>query len=227
VQDDEPAFLERHQRRHIEAADMEDRGGRQGHVVGEAIERMHAIGVVPPEIAMGQHRALGAAGGAGGVHDHCNIILADTDGFGRRRERLRPMHLVLGGEEGLDRFEPLPLRLNDRADLRVDDQGACRAILDHEGKLRAGQAEIERHENRAEPSCGKHHEKEHRLVEAKESDALALADAERREPRRASLDRRLHVGVSPRAPFEMQGLALRRAQGALAEPVGQANVRGH
>ena len=206
---------------------MKDRGGRQGDVVGEAIKRMHAIDVVPPEIAMRQHRAFGAAGGAGRVHDHRNIILADTDGIGRGRWRLRPMRLVLGGEERLERLQPLPLRLDDGAELRVDDEGARRAILDHEGEFRPGQAEIERHEDRAEPRCGKHHEDKHRLVEAEESDALALADVERREPRRASLDRRLGVGVGPGASLELQGLALRRAQGALAEPVRQSNVRGH
>ena len=206
---------------------MEDRRRRERHIVRQAIERMHAIGVVPPEIAMGQHRALGPAGGAGGVHDHRNIILADTDGIGRGRGRLRPVRLVLGGEESLERLEPIALRLDDRAELHVDDEGARRAILDHEGELRPGQAEIERHEDRPEPRRGKHDEDKHRLVEAEESDALALADAERRQPRRTVLDRRLHVGVSPGAPLEMQGLALRRAQGALAEPVGQSNVRGH
>ena len=174
---------------------------RQRHIVRQAIERMHAIGVVPPEIAMGQHRALGPAGGAGGVHDHRDIILADPDGIGRGRGRLRPVRLVLGGEESLERLEPIALRLDDRAELRVDDERARRAILDHEGELRPGQAEIERHEDRAEPRRGKHDEEEHRLVEAEESDALALADAERRQPRRAVLDRLLHVGVSPgRAP---------------------------
>ena len=44
----------------------------------------------------------------------------------------------------------------DGAELRVDDQRARRAIVDHEGEFRPGQAEIERHENRAEPRGGEH-----------------------------------------------------------------------
>ena len=103
---------------------------------------------------------------------------------------VRPVRLVLGGEKSLERRQPLALRLDDGAELSVDDERARRAILDHEGEFRPGQAEIERHENRPEPRRGEHDEEEHRLVEAEEGDALALADPKRREPRGAILDRR-------------------------------------
>ena len=43
------------------------------------------------------------------------------------------------------------VRLDDRAMGGVDNQGARRAVLDHEGKLGPGEAEVERHEDRAEP----------------------------------------------------------------------------
>jgi hypothetical protein len=52
MQDDETAFLKRDQRRHIEPADMEHRRRCQRDVVGQAVDRVHAVDVVPPEIAM-------------------------------------------------------------------------------------------------------------------------------------------------------------------------------
>ena len=56
---------------------MEYRRGGQRDVILQCRSPMcSAVDVVPPEIAMGQHRALGAAGRAGRVHDHCDIVVA-------------------------------------------------------------------------------------------------------------------------------------------------------
>ncbi len=60
VKDDERALLERRQHRDVEPADMEDRRGDERHVVGQHVERVHAARVVPPDVAMGEHRALRA-----------------------------------------------------------------------------------------------------------------------------------------------------------------------
>src|SRR6516165_364603 len=51
--------------------------------------------------------------------------------------------------------------------------------------------------------------------------------AERGEARRAVLGRPLDLSIDPIVTRETQSKTLRRAQRALAEPVGQANVGGH
>ena len=111
--------------------------------------------------------------------------------------------------------------------LRIDDQRARGAILDHESELGTGEAKIERHEDRAEPRRGEHGEEEHRLVEAEKGDPVAFRHSERDEPRCAILDRLLHLGVGPVAALEAQRFPLGAPQGALEEPVGKADVRGH
>ena len=135
--------------------------------------------------------------------------------------------LVFGGEGRLERGKARKLGLDHRAMAFVNEENTRGAILEHEGELGPGEAEIERHEDRAAARRGEHGEQEQRLVEAEKGDAVAFGDAERREPAGAVLDCALHFAVSPVASFEMERPALRRAERALAEPVRKAKVRGH
>ena len=68
------ALLQRDKRADIQTADMEHGSGGQRDVVLLEIDRVHRIGVVPPDIAMRQHRAFRAPGRAGRVHDHGDIV---------------------------------------------------------------------------------------------------------------------------------------------------------
>jgi hypothetical protein len=111
--------------------------------------------------------------------------------------------------------------------MRVDDQRSHGAVLDHEGKLRPGEAEIERYEDRTDPRAAEHHKEEHRLVDSKKCDPVAFLDAERSKPFGAVFDLELHVGVGPVASFEVQRSAFRRAQRALTEPIPESDVRSH
>ena len=160
---------------------------------------------------------FGPAGGSGGVHDQRDVVLARPDLRRGRRRPGDPFRLVLGGERRLQRRQPRELRLDHGAMGVVDDQHARRAIVDHEGEFRPGEAEIERHEDRPEPGGGEHGEQEHRLVETEKGDPVAGLDPDRGEPAGAILDFALHCAIGPVAALEMQRPALgrpeRRARG--------------
>ena len=74
--------------RHEQAVDMVDRQRVDQHVVAReapcSIERLRVRG----EIAVAQHRALRAAGGARGVEDRGEIFGAARDGFERGGRRV-------------------------------------------------------------------------------------------------------------------------------------------
>ena len=211
---DEAAFFKCREREHIEAADMKNRRGGQRDVIELQIGAEQLIDVVPPEIAMGEHGAFWPPGGARGVHDHRHVVFVGREFLDGRRRRLRPFGLGLGGEPGFQRRQPFAHRRNRRGEMRIDDQRGSGAILDHEGQFGPGEAEVERHEDRAKPGGREQYEKEHRLVEAEKGDPFAASHAERRQTRGAKLDFRLHLGIGPRASLEMKGLARRRARGA-------------
>ncbi len=227
VEHDQPAFLQGHQRRHIQPADVKDRRRGQGYVVFHDVERMHGVGVVPPEITMRQHRAFRPAGGAGGVHDHRDVVGARRDVSGRGRIAVAPKRLILGGKERRDADQLVLDRGNRRPQLRVDDQHRGSAVIDHESKFRPGQPEVQRHEDGAQAQGGKHGKQKHRLVEADKCHAVAFADPERAQPRGAVLDAALHLAVGPAFSLETQRQPFGRAQRPLQKPIGQSDIRRH
>ena len=93
----------------------------------------------------------------------------------------------------------------------VDDQQPRRAVGEHEGEFGAGEAEIQRHENGAEPCGGEHRDQEHRLVVAEKGQPFAARKSQRGEPRRGVFDVALRLRVSPFASLEGQRLAFGRA----------------
>ena len=226
MQHDEPALLKGDERGHVEPADVKDRRRGQRDVVLQNIHGVHRVGVVPPEIAMRQHRALGTARRARGVHDHCDIVVVDRDLRSGGRIA-RPARLVLRRKQRPQIGQLIPQRSDRWRVMRIDDQRGGATVLDHEREFRPGQAKIERHEDRPQPRCREHREQEHRLVEAEKGDAVAFRHAPRAQPRRAIRDGLLHLAVGPCAPLEMQRLAFGRPRRAQGEPVRKADIRFH
>jgi hypothetical protein len=54
-------FEQRDERGHIEPPDVEERGAHEGDVVLERVERERGVDVVPEQVAVGEHGALGPA----------------------------------------------------------------------------------------------------------------------------------------------------------------------
>ena len=73
--------------RAVEAADVEQRGQGQRALVGAEVETEQLVGGVPRHVAVGEHRALGLPGGAGGVHDQARVVEGDRLVARLRRQR--------------------------------------------------------------------------------------------------------------------------------------------
>ena len=69
MQDDLTTLLPGEQRGDVQSTDVEQRGHDEGDVVLEHVELVERVGVVPPEVRVGEHGALRQAGRPRRVHD--------------------------------------------------------------------------------------------------------------------------------------------------------------
>ena len=85
---------------HRHSVDVEERHDRDDHVVGLHVLHRAGLGDVGDQVAMGQHHALGVAGGAGAVRQHgqvCRRVEAHLRGRRARIEKLGGVGMAVGG----------------------------------------------------------------------------------------------------------------------------------
>ncbi|MEY9615340.1 hypothetical protein ABIF21_008214 [Bradyrhizobium elkanii] len=145
-------------------------------------ERVERIG---HQIAMAQHHALGAAGGAAGVEDAGEIVTA-AHGIGHRcaarDQRLVILHagrrLALVGIDQLQAGDGACQRRADRRKRLVDEQDRCAAVAQRVLVLQRRPADVERHDHGAGPADGEVELEIAVGVERQDRDAVAVQRAE-------------------------------------------------
>ena len=65
---------QRDERGHVEPTDVEEGGAHEGDVVLERVEGQRGVDVVPQDVAVGEHGALGPPRRARGVHDDGHLV---------------------------------------------------------------------------------------------------------------------------------------------------------
>ena len=197
------------QRRHHQRGIML---GGAGHQVGEM------VGDHEGHLAMGQHRRLGAPGGAGGEEEPAGIVVLDG-GVVEPRARMRRDRLAHRSLAESALADP-PGELERRA-RRLDRRGMLGKIAVAQKRLGAGgggeigdlvrhQPEIGRHPDRAEPERREHRPEHLVAILGMDQDAVALDDAARGKRRRQRRDVAVDLapGPGPLAPDEAGAVAM-------------------
>ncbi len=140
---------------------------------------------IPEVHPMGDHRPLGMAGGAGGVHDRDQIIVG---------QGLAPAVLAVEAGEGVfvgvrlaGRIDgqngadpaPAPQRPGRLAERRVVDQQHRFAVVQNVFELRNRQTPIQQHTDRPGPGAGELQVEEFDAVVGQDRDPVAAPDPER------------------------------------------------
>ena len=230
VQHHVPAALQPDQRGDVQPADMEHRRGGEAHVAGEILRPEACVDVVPEDIAVRQHRALGPPGGARGVHDQRHVVGLDAFSRGER-------HNV--GDEVLESCPRAASRLRgqvvtatecaaDRIDHRlvrvIDQQRVHPGVVDDELQLRAGEAEIQRHEDRADRRCREQRLEEYRVVVAEERNTVTTVDARLAQRASQAADTLPEGRVTQRLAFETDRRQLRHQRRPAQDHRPEADV---
>jgi len=162
-----------------------------------------------------QHRALGPPGGARGVHDQRHVVGLDAFGRGERHnvgdEALEPCPRPARGLRG--QVVTAAERTADRIDHRlvrvIDQQRVHPGVVDDELQLRAGEAEIQRHEHR---SCRRRRVQrfqEYRMIVAKVRHAIPAVHASLAQCAGQLPDAFTELCIRPGVPLETQRRLLR------------------
>ena len=161
---EDPVDVELRQEDHRRAGEQRDVGRDEEPVGVEDRQRMdqHVVGGVGPglaqrlgvrdEVAVGQHRALGAAGGARGVEQRREIVgraLHRREGFRSRVGRVRQAALALGVERDERGAGLVRSGLQRLAPARVADEDRRLGVADEVLDLGRGVAGVERQEDPA------------------------------------------------------------------------------
>jgi len=178
VQDDLTTLLPGEQRGDVQSTDVEQRGHDEGDVVLEHVELVERVGVVPPEVRVGEHGALRRPV-VPDVYMISATSSASTGSGASSGSSIGWTGSSVGlavGQKSADR-QIVSDRLDHLSVLRVGDEGVDACVADDEDQLRPGQAEVERHEDGAEARRCEHRLEERRLVQADEADPVAVAHA--------------------------------------------------
>jgi hypothetical protein len=155
--------------------DVEQRGSRHRHPVGGVHAQVRDLAEhVHEQVAVGQHGALGPAGGARGVHDEGGGVLVhlDVQRLGARRGQ-RLLVVPADGEDGAHAGR-LPAGLGrDLGERGVHHEGHRAAVAEHVGDLVGDQPEVHRDDDRAQPHPGEVGLPHLQAVEPEDGDAVA------------------------------------------------------
>ena len=230
VQHDMPALLPAAQGCDVEAADMEQRRHHQAHVFLGHIGAQRAVDVGPPEIAVGEHGALGPTGGARCVHDHRHVILGGFHPIGQRggiahklRDRLPTIGRPIGRQEA-PATQAIPYAVDHRPVRAIDHQRVHAGIIDDVIQFRAREAEVQRHEDGAKPRGGKQQIEIERVVEAQITHPVTAADAAGFQRRGQPVHGIAHLAVAAGRAFEGERRPVRRLLHPPAEPAVQSDI---
>ena len=108
--------------------------------------------------------------------------------------------------------------------LGIGDQHTRIGVTDIGSHLSPGQTEIQRHKDCTQVRGRKQREQEHRLIDSEECHPIAPSYTEPIQPTGELPNALLHLAIVTSPPFECECGALRRAQCAPEEPIGQADV---
>ncbi len=197
--------------------------GGAGHEVAEV------IGHHKGHLAMGQHRRLGAPGGAGGEEEPAGVVVLDRSildpGAGMRLDRRADGLLAEGAlADPPDKFER---GTSDRGGMvgkvAVTQKRLGAGRGGEIGDLVRQQPEIGRHPDRAKPERSEHRPEHLVAILGMDQDAVALDDAARGKRRRQRRDQRVDFapGPGPLAPDEANAVAV--AAGVLGEQMRQVH----
>ena len=240
-----PGLEDRHQDRaagrlhHGEEHRDEARDVGRGHRQQRTVPRpeVHGERVVQhrmDDVEMGQQRALGSPGRAGGVEDDRDVLLRGLV-RGWRRRAAREQRLEDGRTGGAADHEAVRelrqiLRLGQALrQRRLVDQDLGAALRQHVAQPRGLLAQAERRRDRADLESGEHGDQELRPVAEEERDPVAGREAVGGEPGRGAPDQLLQLSIGEARGARDQGLALgvardrRREQGRqVGRPLGEA-----
>jgi hypothetical protein len=205
--DGAPAAQQRRVDRAVESTYMEQRRQRQRALVLREVEAEQLVHRVPRHVAVGEHRTLGPAGGAGRVHDQARVL---------ERDRLVPLLRIGLGEQllvgegvgaalrrGFGRHpvpharQAVPQRVGEPAELPAVDDDRRPRVGEDVLRLGRSQAGVDRHPDRTELPAG---------VEG--------------------LERRRVVATGPGHPVAGDHAEPGQRGGGAAHALGEAGVRG-
>ena len=162
---------------------MEQGRRRDDHVIAIAAESQHGVDIVPHDVAMGQHGALGQAGGAGGVHDDGDVVqvggnrLPQGLGHVAFTGQVAPaVRRTFGGEE-MTAAQLLPGRLYHLAQGVIHHQAVDARVIDDEGEFLGSQAKIQGHKDCTQSLCCEHGLQQCRVIEPQVAHPVAHAHA--------------------------------------------------
>ena len=231
--------LDHHRGPHVEhgqgeqadAPDVEHGQHQQIAVLAGELHVHVQVQGVPQAVGLGEHRALGLARGAGGVHDYVRRV--GGDGLGRLR-----LLSDLGGQELLVGQGPvLFLRaqhhpqvhgrglveaLGQLAQLGVVDKGPGLAVACLEAQLGRGEPPVQGHQH--QPQLGGGHDDLHVLqaVHGEHGHPVALGQALGLQGPGQAVHPLVELGVAQTPPAVHHRLALRADPGPQGEPVTDA-----
>ncbi len=233
VQRDAAARTQRRRREDVQAADVEQRQGRQDAVVGR--ERVHLdarVGVGVDRLLAQQH-ALRAAGRTRGPAQQQRCTLVDPCVSRRQdprrispREEGVPVRPARRRGAGLAEGDAARGRRRDtlldrgRSETRVNEQQCRRAIAQHRAVLGRREAPVQRHEDGAQARAGEQRRQHRGTVQAEPGDAVVARHAMRAKRRGKGVDEAREGRVAERLTLETQRRLVRRALGDGGDPIG-------
>ena len=183
-----------------DAGDVKQRHPDEADVMSEVrrvgVDRRHDLS---GQIRVGEHRPLGMAGGAGGVHDQRRAVRGDVDRWGGLAvfgdEVLVAQYdtggCALGDDEAVHGGQ-FTHRRGDGGQHRFGHHDGCAAVLHQIGQLRRREPEVNRNSNGAKLIGGEADFDEFRAIEHQDHHAVAGSDATavqcRREPADAAVE---------------------------------------
>ena len=124
------------------------------------------------------------------------MLAADVAGRGKREE---VTHAQLGAD-----------RIDQRGELAAHDDRVHPCVVDDEGELRPGQAEVQRDKNRAQLAAGEEHLEELGHIDRENCHPVAVTDTEVGKRRRTAVHLLVQLAIRPRSTLEHKRGARRR-----------------
>ena len=199
--DDGAADEEHGQHVHARAADPEERGDGDGHVVTPEVGAGEHVDDVPGHVAVGQHHPLGRPGGARRVGHEQQVVEVDVRG-GRALRRVADERLVV--DRALSRASADHQAVTNRSRRAgrrhgvMFDQHPGLGVLDDQGALVRWEAVIDRGKDGAERAGREERLEERGMVRANPGDPIAPDNSQATEPTRQPADALGQLGVGDR-----------------------------
>ncbi|CAO5191848.1 hypothetical protein FAIPA1_80042 [Frankia sp. AiPs1] len=168
----------------VERAHMVERAAGQTDVRAGEAELGGVRVVLPREVGVGDHHALGAPGRAGGVHEPLEVVAGGWGAFDRRGRAIgdvveaHPAGPVLAPDQDAIEGRERPRGVGaERGQFGVRDQDAGLRVLKDVGEFRRGEPPVQRHHDRAEVVRGEDRRQEVDTVVGEQRHDVTRRDA--------------------------------------------------